>query len=266
MLFCSVAVLSGMLVTGARARKEAPLSDNLESFRAFSIDASYLKEAVGGKGRQYRILATNFLYHGGILDKKAKQCGEWSWYFLLLPEDVRDSYQKAFFTVLSDGRYFPVAEDVEGGATVSYEDSWGGARSYGGKRRHEGTDLMPSVEERGYFPVVSVSDGVVEKKGWLNLGGYRIGIRAPHGAYYYYAHLDHYAGEIDEGTEVKAGEVIGYMGDSGYGEEGTVGKFAVHLHFGIYLTLDGKEVSINPYSVLRSLEGHKVQMGDVEIM
>lgn len=96
------------------------------------------------------------------------------------------------------------------------------------------------------------------KKGWLTLGGYRIGIRAPHGAYYYYAHLDHYADNIEEGTPVKAGEIIGYMGDTGYGEEGTVGQFDVHLHFGIYLTIDKKEVSINPYCILRSLEEKRI--------
>ena len=132
------------------------------------------------------------------------------------------------------------------------------SRSYGGNRVHEGTDIMPSNKERGYFPVVSVCDGTVEKKGWLNLGGYRLGIRSKAGAYFYYAHLESYAEGIKEGTKVKAGQIIGYMGDSGYGEEGTVGKFDVHLHFGLYLDLDGKEVSVNPYEVLRSVEGKKV--------
>ena len=48
------------------------------------------------------------------------------------------------------------------------------------------------------------------------------------------------------------------MGDSGYGEEGTIGKFDVHLHFGIYLPMDGngseQEISVNPYEVLRAVE------------
>ena len=153
-----------------------------------------------------------------------------------------------------DIRYFPVAKDEKNGEYVQFEDSYGGARSYGGERKHEGIDLMASNNKRGYFPVVSVSDGVVEKKGWLKLGGYRIGIRAPEGAYFYYAHLERYAEGIEEGSKVKAGQIIGYMGDSGYGPEGTVGEFAVHLHFGIYLTLEGKEFSVNPYPILRRLE------------
>ena len=51
--------------------------------------------------------------------------------------------------------------------------------------------------------------------------------------------------------------MLGYMGDSGYGEEGTVGQFAVHLHFGIYIqTADGQEVSVDPYWILKGLEGN----------
>ena len=49
------------------------------------------------------------------------------------------------------------------------------------------------------------------------------------------------------------------MGDSGYGEEGTIGRFPVHLHLGIYITLNGKEISINPYWLLRYIENKKVK-------
>ena len=128
------------------------------------------------------------------------------------------------------------------------------SRNYGGNRVHEGTDLMASTQKRGYFSVVSVSDGVVEKKGWLKLGGYRLGIRSPGGAYFYYAHLAGYADGLEEGTTVKAGQIIGQMGDSGYGSEGTVGKFAVHLQCGIYIKIAGKEVSVNPYPILQTVE------------
>ena len=69
-----------------------------------------------------------------------------------------------------------------------------------------------------------MTDGVIVNKGWLEQGGYRLGIVAPGGAYFYYAHLDSYA-ELEEGDVVQAGDILGYMGDSGYGEEGTKGKF-----------------------------------------
>ena len=43
----------------------------------------------------------------------------------------------------------------------------------------------------------------------------------------------------------KAGDFLGFMGDSGYGQEGTKGKFPVHLHIGIYLYDEGKEIRYN---------------------
>ena len=58
---------------------------------------------------------------------------------------------------------------------------------------------------------------------------------------------------------MSAGTLLGYMGDSGYGPEGTKGQFAVHLHVGIYSFQDGKEISVNPYYVLLSLEDRKLQ-------
>ena len=46
--------------------------------------------------------------------------------------------------------------------------------------------------------------------GWLELGGYRIGIRSTHGAYLYYAHLDSYRKGLAIGDMVKAGDILGY--------------------------------------------------------
>lgn len=169
------------------------------------------------------------------------------------------TYLSACQAVWDDLEYFPVAGSADGkGLTVSFEDSWMFDRSYGGERGHEGTDIMPSVNEPGVFPVVSMTDGIVESKGWLELGGWRLGIRAPHGAYFYYAHLDSYS-DIREGDRIEAGEFLGFMGDTGYGtEEGTRGKFPVHLHVGIYLYEGGQEISVNPYPALLYVEGQKI--------
>lgn len=253
-LFIGVGMLSGFLQHSLDLRNLPGFSseEGQQKFRQFDVAAEYL---IGQDS--YGQLAEDYLYHDGSLDKGSGHCPWYSWFHILIKEEQKEPYRKAFEAVLSDAECFPVQPDTEGGATLSFEDSWGGARSYGGERHHEGTDIMPSRKERGYFAVVSTSDGVVEKKGWLKLGGYRLGIRAPHGAYFYYAHLDRYAEGLEEGAEVKAGQVIGYMGDTGYGEEGTRGKFAVHLHFGIYLTLEGKEVSVNPYQILRYLNTNK---------
>lgn len=166
-------------------------------------------------------------------------------------------YYKAIF---SDIVYFPIPYMGKDAEKVSYEDSWFAPRSYGGKRKHEGTDIMAGNNLRGYFPVVSITDGIVEKKGWLEQGGYRIGIRAKSGGYFYYAHLDSYAPDLEVGDTVMAGQLLGFMGDSGYGKEGTRGKFDVHLHVGIYIPSTSIEISVNPYWILRILEHNKTEV------
>ncbi len=149
-----------------------------------------------------------------------------------------------------EDKVFPIAQGYE----YDYSDGFGEARTYGGERTHEGIDIMC---DKG-VPVVSVCDGVVEKKGWLELGGWRLGIRGDDGIYYYYAHLSRYHENIRQGSKVKKGQVIGYVGDSGYGEEGTTGKFASHLHFGMY---EGKEeLAVNPYPFLKMWEKYKVDV------
>lgn len=171
-----------------------------------------------------------------------------------------DSYAAACRAVWDDLKYFPVAEaSNRTGMTVSFVNSWMFDRDYGGNRWHEGTDIMPSVSERDLYPVVSMTDGTVRNMGWLELGGWRIGIDAPGGAYFYYAHLSSYA-DLQEGDEVKAGDLLGYMGDTGYStKEGTTGNFPVHLHLGIYLYDGEEEISINPYPVLKYTEERRIR-------
>lgn len=160
--------------------------------------------------------------------------------------------EQAVQAVWMDAVCFPVgAVEARPDATVSFANSWMQSRTYGGERGHEGTDIMASVNERGIYPVYSMSEGVVEKIGWLPLGGYRIGIRSPSGGYFYYAHLAEYAKDFIVGEHVSAGQCLGFMGDTGYSEvEGTTGNFDVHLHLGIYVTIDGTEYSVNSYPVL----------------
>lgn len=187
------------------------------------------------------------LNNGGRIDFASEE---------ILFQQMERQYQAVF----GDLKCFPVGEDVSGEENCFYDNSWYGARTYGGERVHEGTDIMTSNNERGYFPVYSMTDGIVEKMGWLKLGGWRLGVRAPSGGYFYYAHLYEYAEGLQEGDEVKAGQLIGYVGDSGYSEvEGTVGKFDVHLHLGIYINSNGQEISINPYWILKFLEDRKIQ-------
>lgn len=179
----------------------------------------------------------------------------------ILKRAVGDTWYSYYKTVLQDIKYFPVAEDVMGKERVGFENGWLSGRTYGGKRFHEGTDIMTSNNKRNYFKIVSMTDGVIEKKGWLEKGGYRLGIRSASGGYYYYAHLAQYAPNLEEGDLVKAGQFIAMMGDSGYSKvEGTVGNFDVHLHIGIYLDIEGIEVSVNPYWLLLYLKDKTIAL------
>ncbi len=168
-----------------------------------------------------------------------------------------EAFVQAVDKLLADAVYFPVPlSRDDSDEFVAYENSWQYERTYGGISGHEGCDVMAVIQQRGYYPILSVSDGIVEKIGWLPKGGYRIGVRSPSGVYYYYAHLAEYESGITQGMEVAAGQLLGYMGDTGYSEiEGTCGNFPVHLHFGMYLNAeDGQEISFNPYYLLQILE------------
>lgn len=170
--------------------------------------------------------------------------------------------KKAYESILSDLKYFPIPDNKDPDSPkVAYENGWMDPRTYGGDRGHEGCDIMGNEKERGYYPVTSMSDGVVEKVGWLEKGGWRIGIRSPSGLYLYYAHLYGYSREWKEGDVVKAGDLLGFMGDTGYSTvEGTTGNFEVHLHVGMYIKTDHfEELSLNPYWILRHLEKSKLK-------
>jgi hypothetical protein len=132
----------------------------------------------------------------------------------------------------------------------SYADGYGAARGWGGHRSHEGIDIFA-----GYgVPVTSTSYGIVEVVGWNKYGGYRVGIRDIYNTYQYYAHLQGFADGIEEGAIVEPGQVIGSVGATGYGPEGTSGKFAPHLHFGLYKFDGRREWAFNPYPHLRRWE------------
>lgn len=165
---------------------------------------------------------------------------------------IKREEMKRYLVFWKDLKYFPVAfrKDVKT-KQFYFQDSWREERTFGGDRVHEGCDIFGEENRREYYPVISVTDGIVEKIGWLPLGGWRIGIRSPGGGFFYYAHLSSYVKEFQEGDRIKAGEILGFLGDTGYGKEGTSGKFPAHLHFGIYVqTEEEEEYPLDPYPVL----------------
>lgn len=146
----------------------------------------------------------------------------------------------------TDQHTFPIPKRYN----YDYDNTWGDPRGWGGRRIHEGTDIFANYG----VPVRATSYGVVEMKGWNEYGGWRIGIRDLNNVYHYFAHLKGYEKGIEKGTVVKPGDVIGYVGSSGYGPPGTQGKFPPHLHYGMYKDNGSKEWSFDPFPHLRAWE------------
>ena len=155
--------------------------------------------------------------------------------------------------------FLPIAKNY----SFSHYEDFGNSRSYGFKRTHLGNDLMGSIGT----PIIAVESGIIEHLGWNQYGGWRIGIRSfDKKRYYYYAHLrkDHpYVSSLEEGDTVNAGDVIGYLGMTGYSIKENVNNINVpHLHFGMQLIFDESQVDspneiwIDVYQIIEFLKSN----------
>jgi murein DD-endopeptidase MepM/ murein hydrolase activator NlpD len=120
-------------------------------------------------------------------------------------------------------------------------NSWGAARS--GGRRHEGIDIFAPKGT----PVVSTTRGIVTRIDTTRLGGRIVGVLGPGLEWHYYAHLDRF-GAFRSGHIVHAGDVLGYVGNTGNAH-----TTPPHLHYGIY-----RSGATNPYPRLRAGDGPSV--------
>lgn len=153
---------------------------------------------------------------------------------------------------------------IAAGYGYSHCSDFGNSRSFGFARKHLGNDLMGGQGT----PIIAVEGGVIEAMGWNRYGGWRIGIRSfDSKRYYYYAHLqkDHpFAQGLEEGMTVQAGDIIGFMGRTGYSDKENVNNIeTVHLHFGMQLVFDesqkecNSEIWIDVYNIVRLLSNHR---------
>lgn len=134
------------------------------------------------------------------------------------------------------GLFFPV------GGKASFSNDYNAPRSpdsTGGTGVHGAIDIFA---KRG-TPVVALEGGTLNRVGFNTFGGNRLWVK---GSQFeaYYAHLDEYAPGIREGARVEAGQVLGYVGDTG-SAKGT----PPHLH----LQLERGGFPLNPFDLLRQL-------------
>lgn len=153
---------------------------------------------------------------------------------------------------------------IAAGYHYAHCSDFGMSRSFGFQRKHLGNDLMGALGT----PIVAVEGGVVEALGWNRFGGWRVGIRSfDSKRYYYYAHLKKdspFAPGLEVGQVVNAGDLIGYMGRTGYSDKENVNNIeTVHLHFGMQLVFDesqkecNSEIWIDVYEIVRLLSQHR---------
>jgi murein DD-endopeptidase MepM/ murein hydrolase activator NlpD len=140
---------------------------------------------------------------------------------------------KALFAPLSKGT---LAMPVVGVQPFDLSNSWGASRD-GGRRKHRGIDIF-APKGTG---VVAVADGIISYIGEQPKGGQCLWLTTENGASFYYAHLDRWAAGLYEGMEVRTGDLLGYVGNTGNAK-----YTPPHLHFGI----NENDEMVNPYPIL----------------
>lgn len=242
---------------------------------------SYLACKYGGNFKKFNnndlVTLTEKLKNGSTMEDLTKDLKNYSYYYeaysailsefigeyeVELPHDI-GTENKTFTKKYGVKAFSPIAKNY----SFNHYDDFGNARSYGFKRVHLGNDLMGSIGT----PIIAVESGTVEALGWNQYGGWRIGIRSfDKKRYYYYAHLrkDHpYVKDLQEGQIVKAGDVIGYLGMTGYSTKENVNNINVpHLHFGMQLIFDERQkdgvnqIWIDVYQIIEFLRKNKSEV------
>jgi peptidoglycan LD-endopeptidase LytH len=126
------------------------------------------------------------------------------------------------------------------GATSSF-DTYGNAKE--DNAYQHGIDIFGGLGQ----PIVAAASGTLYAVGWNHASGNRLWLRDRQGNQFLYAHLSAFSNLAANGAHVRAGQVIGFMGDTG-----NSGGLATHLHFEVhpvsmlFLGFDGA-VDPSPY-------------------
>jgi murein DD-endopeptidase MepM/ murein hydrolase activator NlpD len=126
----------------------------------------------------------------------------------------------------------------------SFVDTFGSSRSDVSGGWHHGDDIFAPLGA----PILAVASGSVFSVGWNRVGGNRLWLRDGQGNLFYYAHLSAFTPLAVNGNKVNAGDVLGFVGNTG-DAQGT----PTHLHFEIHpvgLIGLGYDGAVNPTTYL----------------
>ena len=233
----------------------AKLGGNFRHYKAYTMQDAYTKLRDGVPLSELTAKLKHFAYYqeaftavlGGLVGAFEEEA----------PDGAGGTHWQSRYGLMA---FSPIAK----GFPYQDYDDFGVNRSYGYERRHLGHDMMGQVGT----PIVAVEGGTVEALGWNQYGGWRIGIRSADGKrYYYYAHLRRnypYVKWLQEGGTVQAGDVIGYLGRTGYSKTENVNNIEEpHLHFGLQLIFDESqregdgEIWVDVYALTQFLAQHR---------
>jgi Peptidase family M23. len=235
----------------------AKYGGNFKRYKKSDLDAVVKKL---NEGMTMEEIAKGMKYYDYYLEAYTAVLGGFVGEYEIEVDDPDNPGRKKFVKKYGLKAFSPIAK----GYSYTHYDDFGDSRTYGFKRKHLGNDLLGAVGT----PIIAVETGKIEVMGWNRYGGWRIGIRSLDGKrYYYYAHLrkNHpFNNSLAEGDIVTAGDVIGYMGMTGYSTKENVNNIKTpHLHFGMQLIFDESQkdginqIWIDTYHIVKLLEMNK---------
>jgi murein DD-endopeptidase MepM/ murein hydrolase activator NlpD len=163
---------------------------------------------------------------------------------VLLAKQIQMAAVRAGNAVVGGGFVFPIA------GPHSYSDTFGAPRMFGTSyaHLHQGTDIFAASGT----PLVAVERGVVIRMGSDVLGGTKLWLVGASGTRYYYAHLSGFAEGLVDNTVVSAGQLVGYVGNTG-----NALTTPAHLHFEVH---PNGGPPVNPYPLLRIVDDAQKQI------
>jgi hypothetical protein len=144
--------------------------------------------------------------------------------------------------LMAGGYVFPVY------GPAAYGDTFGAARGDVSGGWHHGDDIFAPLGA----PILAVSSGTVFSVGWNPVGGWRLWLRDQGGNEFYYAHLAAYTSLAANGRHVRAGQVLGFVGNTGDAK-----TTPFHLHFEVHpvsMLFLGYDGAVDPTTYLDAWE------------